>query len=72
MQQGNFDDYDLIRINEAPGETRVHIMAHDFSVPLGGVGEPGVPPIALALINAIFASTGKRIPNLPVGDQLRA
>jgi isoquinoline 1-oxidoreductase beta subunit len=72
VQQSNFDDYDMIRINEAPGETRVHIMPHGFDVPLGGVGEPGVPPIAPALINAIFAATGKRIRNLPIGNQLRA
>jgi isoquinoline 1-oxidoreductase beta subunit len=62
----------MIRINEAPSEIRVHIMPHDFSVPLGGVGEPGMPPIAPALINAIFAATGKRIRILPVGNQLRA
>ena len=54
-QQGNFDEYDMIRINEAPSETR-----HDFDVTLGGVGKPRVPPIARALINAIFAATGKR------------
>jgi isoquinoline 1-oxidoreductase subunit beta len=53
-------------------ETRVHIMPHGFDVPLGGVGEPGVPPIAPALINDIFAATGKRIRDLPIGNQLRA
>ncbi|SDQ94061.1 isoquinoline 1-oxidoreductase, beta subunit [Rhizobiales bacterium GAS191] len=72
VQQSNFDDYDVLRINEAPRETRVHIVPHGFDMPLGGVGEPGVPPIAPALVNAIFAATGKRIRDLPIGGQLRA
>ena len=48
----------------APRETRVHIIPGDYGQPMGGVGEPGVPPIAPALCNAIFAATGKRIRHL--------
>ena len=56
--------HDLGRINEAPKAINVHIM--DVDAPPGGVGEPGVPPVAPAILNAYFAATGNRIRELPL------
>ena len=70
VQQSNFDDFPVVRIDEAPTITNVYIVPADTNVPPSGVGEPGVPPFAPALINAIFAATGKRIRSMPIGKQL--
>jgi isoquinoline 1-oxidoreductase beta subunit len=70
VQQKNLDDFPVIRIDESPGVTNVYIMPPGPDTPPSGVGEPGVPPFAPALINAIFAATGKRIRALPIGKQL--
>ncbi|WP_257170677.1 xanthine dehydrogenase family protein molybdopterin-binding subunit [Bradyrhizobium sp. SRS-191] len=70
VQQRNFDDHPVVRIDEAPLVTNVHIVPADPDTPPSGVGEPGVPPFAPALANAIFAATGKRLRALPIGKQL--
>ncbi|HXF78827.1 MAG TPA: xanthine dehydrogenase family protein molybdopterin-binding subunit [Usitatibacter sp.] len=68
VEQSNFHDYRVLRMNEMP-VVEVHL------VPGGdkptGVGEPGVPPVAPAVANAVFALTGKRIRSLPFADSVR-
>ena len=66
--QSNYHDYPVLRMNAAPRELHVHLAPSGG--PPGGVGEPGVPPVAPALANAVFAATGKRIRSLPIGRQL--
>ncbi|GFE59766.1 xanthine dehydrogenase family protein molybdopterin-binding subunit [Geobacter sp. AOG2] len=63
VEQGNFDTYPLVRMQGSP-LVEVHIIPSDE--PPGGVGEPGVPPIAPAVANALFAATGARIRSLPL------
>lgn len=66
VQQSNFDDYPLLRMGEMP-QVEVHIVASSANP--SGVGEPGVPPIAPAVVNALFAATGKRLRTLPLRTQ---
>lgn len=67
VQQSNFHDYQVLRMNEMP-KVEVHIVQNTEK--MGGAGEPAVPPTAPAVTNAIFAATGKRIRTLPIGNQL--
>jgi len=61
--QGNFNDYEVLRLSEMPV---VEVVIAPNGGPVGGVGEAGLPPIAAAVCNAIFAATGKRIRKLPI------
>jgi isoquinoline 1-oxidoreductase beta subunit len=66
--QSNFRDFRLLRIGQTPRAIHVDVVESDG--PPGGVGEPGVPPVAPALTNAVFALTGTRIRTLPVAKTL--
>jgi len=64
IDQSNFDSYQVARMNAAPRETYIHIVPSE--APPAGIGEPGLPPFAPALCNAIFSATGKRIREMPL------
>jgi len=64
VNQSNFHDYEVLRMSDAPPAIDVHIVPS--TDPPGGCGEPGVPPVAAAVGNAIFGATGKRVRRLPI------
>jgi isoquinoline 1-oxidoreductase beta subunit len=68
VQQTNFGDYRVMRMNEAPTVEVYIVNSHDEP---GGIGEPGTAGIAPALANAVFAATGTRVRKLPIGEQLK-
>jgi isoquinoline 1-oxidoreductase subunit beta len=63
VKEGNFHNYKVVRMNEMP-EVEVHIV--ESTEKMGGVGEPGVPPVAPAVMNALYKLTGKRVRSLPL------
>ena len=62
VEQSNFHDYPILRMNEAP---EVEVVLIDSGTPPTGAGEPGLPPIAPAVANAVFAATGQRLTSMP-------
>ncbi|MFT4794840.1 MAG: isoquinoline 1-oxidoreductase beta subunit [Paracoccaceae bacterium] len=68
VEQSNFYDYDVVRSDNFP-TVHVHLVPYGFGVHSTGIGEPGVPPIAPAIANALFRATGKRHNALPIGMQ---
>lgn len=63
VKQRNYHDYKMVRMNEAP---LIEVFIVDSNEKMGGAGEPGVPPLAPAVVNAIYAATGKRVRRLPI------
>src|ERR1700733_3956562 len=73
VQQSNFNDYRALRMNEMPRVEFIDASSGNRYTPeWGGVGEPGTPPLAPAIANAVFAATGQRIRSLPFARHLRA
>ncbi|MEP2783228.1 MAG: molybdopterin cofactor-binding domain-containing protein [Pseudoruegeria sp.] len=72
VEEGNFDSYEMVRASNYPEMVHTHIVEHPFSVHAAGVGEPGLPPIPPAIGNAIFAASGKRVRDLPIGGSIEA
>jgi isoquinoline 1-oxidoreductase subunit beta len=70
VQQSNFSDYPIMKLADAPAVHDIHFI--NSGAFMGGIGEPGVPPAAPALANALFAATGKRVRNLPILAQAKA
>lgn len=70
VEQSNFNDYEMVRADNFPAKVVVHTVPHGFSTHPSGAGEPGLPPVAPAIANAIFHATGKRKRNLPFGVEV--
>ena len=66
VQQSNFHDYDVLRIEDSP-KVVTHFIQSEYSPT--GLGEPALPPLAPAVTNAIFAATGQRVRKMPLTDE---
>ena len=69
MVQHSFPDYPLLTLAQTPPRIEVHFL--ESNGPWGGLGEPGLPPVAPALANAMFAATGQRLRTLPLAAAAR-
>lgn len=70
VEQSNYSDYNIATMSNFPKVVDVHIVDPEPGRNAAGVGEPGLPPFAPALANAVFAATGKRLRNMPMGDKV--
>ena len=70
VDQSNYHDYQMVRADNFPRRVVTHIVPHDIGTPASGAGEPGLPPVAPAIANAIFNATGQRFRDLPFGDRI--
>ena len=69
VKQSNFDDYPMLRLKEMPEVTVVTIDSEDE---IGGIGEPGYPPLGPAVLNALYDATGERVRKLPLRGNLKS
>ena len=70
VEQSNFFDYTIATMANYPKIVDVHIVDPQPGRNAAGVGEPGLPPVAPAIANAVFAATGKRMRNMPMGEKV--
>ena len=68
VRQSNYDDYPLLRLNEMP---EVNVVTIDSEDAIGGIGEPGYPPLGPAVLNALFDATGQRVRKLPIAGNFK-
>src|SRR5690606_33834348 len=70
VEQSNYSDFNIATMGNFPKKVDVHIVDEHADAHATGIGEPGLPPFAPALANAVFAATGKRLRNMPMGEKV--